>query len=76
MTSEAGMKAQEKEQPMPRPTYTKEQIIKKACAELRGALEAFLDDDATYESVCVQELDPYQSMHWRGEIEIFKPDED
>lgn len=61
---------------MKSPTYTKKQIINKAVAELRGSLEFWLKDDVLYGGVDVQDLDAYQSMHWRGEVEIFKVDEE
>ena len=59
-----------------RPTYSKKEIIAKAVAELRGTLEYWLKDDVRYGSVYLQDLEGYQSMHYRGEIEIFKVDED
>jgi hypothetical protein len=59
---------------MKSPTYTKKQIIAKAVAELRNALESTLKDGLEYGGIYFQNLERYQSMYYRGEIEIFTPD--
>ena len=61
---------------MPQYTCNKQQIIDRAVSTLRHALELWLDENETYGGLDLQVLDSYQSMHWRGELEIFKPDEE
>jgi len=59
---------------MKSPTYTKKQIIEKAVAKLREALESCLKDGVEYSDAYFQNLDRYQSLYYRGQIEVFTPD--
>lgn len=57
-------------------TCNKQRIIEKACAQLRATLNFWLPDDMEFDpGIEIMKLDCMQSMQFRAEIELFKPDE-